>query len=408
MDVRPLDFGDKNPSDIGDVAPASPIAGFAESNNVGSGDIWSRRKPKTRIDQQFVPDGKKGEKFLPRRLSFDGTIIQRISPKGATVPIKYKILRQDGRVIIGLAFGKEGFYSDLRNGDSVTIQETQKPDVYTIVGEPRGKQLDSLTVSVFGPFNCNTVMTIPFDTIEEQTNTGLSFINPPFIVIGGESKSALYQIDFKVSIDSLNSIAGGESIGEIYSYLNCYDAEKEETDEHKIRAQGYDKQSGFKLSKWDCSTLLWMTGGGTHFMPYQPAGGGPIRWSGDPRLAGGLILGTKVPQGWLRIHTNGDSLVWLGNGDSRHAYRFPNNPPVMDSYLRVAGISNFEGFGAAIQLEHSEQGASGTVSYTDCLGYCKSFVVKKGIITSGNGLQVTTQVPPVNFVNEFAGEYDPC
>lgn len=407
MDVRPLDHGDEHPSDIGDVAPVSPVAGFSEGPDL-SGGIWSRRKPRTRINQEFVPDGKKGEKFLPRRLSFDGIIVSRTTPLRGGRPIIYKVLRQDGRVVNAQAFGKEGFYSDYRVGDSITIQETQKPDVYSVVGEPKSKQLNSIEVSMSDFKVVNIFTFCEFDTVEEQTNTDFD-VQIGGVVLNSEEKSVLCYIDFSVSIELMAPVKNGANADQIYSYMDCYDGEKEEVEElTEIKAQGYDKQSGFKLSKWDCSTLLWLSGGNSHFMPYQPEGGGPIKWSGDPRLAGSLILGTKVPQGWLRIHTNGDSLVWLGNGDSRHAYRFPNNPPVMDSYLRVAGISNFGEFGAAIQLEHSEQGASGEVNYTDCLGYCKSFVVRKGIIISGDGLEVTTQVPPVNFVNEFVGEYEPC
>jgi hypothetical protein len=402
MDVRPLDFGDQNPSDIGDVAPTNPVLGITESNSFG-GDIWSRRKPRSQPNQQFAPDPKIEEKFLPRRNSFDAIVLSRVTPKNGTHPVKYKVLRQDGRVLQANAGMKEGFYCDYRNGDTVTVHETQIPDVYSIIGEPRGKTMQLIEAVWLGPSLMNLAAYVPFDTTITYSGDEL-ILSTPYIVIGGETESAMYEINFKLNIDSNNTV---DEADEIYLYNSCYESSLPDMTQKKIKGIAFDKGSGFKIKDGDCLGGVWLSGGSTDFMPFQPSGGGPIRWTGDPRLAGSLKIGTFIPQGWIKIHSSGDPCVWLGHGDSRHMYRFPSNGPVIHSYLRVCGISEVTD-GIAIQLEHSATGASGIVNYKDCLGYCRSFTVDKGIITGGYQLQTVSQSPPVNFSDAAAGDYDPC
>lgn len=409
MAVRPLDYGDQNPSDIGDVAPVNPVLGYSEGNNFTS----YRRKPRTRPDQQFVPDQKIKEPILIRRNSFTGIVLSRITAIDGSHPIQYKVLRQDGRVVTTNASMKEGIYCDYRAGDNVQVNETQKPDIYAIIGEPRQAVLECLEVTYDGEGHTNTTLIIPFNEAVIQTGNKLNLIPGAGISIDIDQESALFEVNYKINISSDN-ISGEAS--EIYVYNRCFGGVTESTPEMQARGLVFQRSSGFIVSKITnptgpgapaCLSGVWLQGGSTNFMPYQPAGGGRVRWSGDPQLAGSFKIGTQLSQSWLKIVTNGNAFLWLGNGNSQHVYRFPDDGPQINSYLRVKAW-NGSAHGKAIQLEHSSPGASGIVKYHDCYDVCQTFTVEKGIIVSGFGLQTFTQAPPVIIVDELAGDYDPC
>lgn len=380
MTVRPRDYGDRNPSDIGDVPPFARVSGFAEADyQIQSGQAASRGF-KMRYGARTNRATDAQQKPNPVRDGFNAVIVKRVSNN------RYKVLRQDGRTLIAQTYEDESKYDGLREGDLCVLQRGSGPDVWYIQQNTKNKELSAYAVSN------NSVILIDEDIIlqlnELETDIGKFVINTGTgLKIQDGPNLAVYHVSWSVNAECINPDdpdADPDYRTPIWVDATCQPQVARQTGAVPAKSISFRRNVGFIMG-WEPVTeeaIVSLNVGETDYMPMSPAGGGDVVWTNEPWISGSLKVGTQESQGWIKIVSNGGGEVWLGHGAKTQKIKFPNNDPQDSSHLIIGGKS-----GDCIQLKWTKQPGRGDM-VVNC-SYCDldlKWKVEDGLIISGPGI----------------------
>lgn len=388
MTARPLDYGDRYPSDIGDVPPGSPVDGFEER------DYRIRRRTiagiQARPDVKASPNLGVEREYIKERESFLGVLVKRVQAN------RWVVLRQDGKRVFADTRGDDGVYDSLSIGETVSLHAGQVPGSWLIEGSERRKEMASIRLTNSASVNVTSAAKqITFvQTIEE---TGEDVFEK---VAGGGVRvlkdfSAQYEISLTVHVrldpayidEATLSVA---TTCETVPGFALSPGQTLPTTRLKFR-----RQNGFviRYDAEDCSVHVGLQAPIWSMLAYggNPDGQSWAVWTDSPVIGGRLrVLGLYTGQGWLELGPGGvsayQSRLGLGNGRGQLRIVFPDAPASwsltegipMHSYMYVAGKRPLD---QAVKLQFSQGGGTGVI-YTPSGDY----VVDKGLVISGPGI----------------------
>jgi hypothetical protein len=377
MTVRPLDWGDPYPSDIGDVPPGNPTDGFIER------DYRIRQRSvrgiPARPDASASPDMRTERERPEPRPVFMGIVVRREERN------TYTVLRQDGRRMLGYTRGDSDEYDALSPGETVSMIADQRPGIWLIEGSERRKEMASLRLANASDIETEMETIIPLVALINETGADDEGINPVVRMGGGGVRvlkefNGQYEISVSVNVEYIDPEA--DLVGNQIRFRAACIAEPTGTPADLTAGVfTFDRSVGFSLG-WDagnCDAKLTMRISETDYMMYSPSGGGRVVWTNNPKIAGCLEVGTNAAIGWLKLVAGtGGSYTWLGNGNGRLKIRFPDRAGENHSHFYVSGVE-----GDAVKLKFTKPGGTGKICMYDDYGSLKEWVVDKGIIISG-------------------------
>lgn len=396
--ARPGDYGDPRPSDIGDVAPPNPVAGFGQTNfNLGGlgGAVRGGNAPGMRdVPGKANPDLEIPKPGEESRIVFTGVLVRPAPGRNA-----WYVLRQDGKLGVAYARSDDGIYEGLTRGEHVVMVQGQLgKNQWLITGSHRNFELSSLSLTnseSHGP--SDNQIRINFDEVINRSGDDANLVQFREGVRVTQHKYGLYQIDWQVTVICVNP---DEAESKIRIEKECLPTDTIAPVGVTADTLVVDRRVGFELYRRpdildDGPNLKGIVSLQIPppFMMAQSAANinldpnvwtdDPVTWTDAPILGHSLTVGLRVPQGWIKIYDNANNYLWLGNGYTRQRIRFPDDLPYVGSHLVVAGQS-----GECVQLKWSPTGGTGTITAYDC--YCNPLVwfVEDGLIVSGPGIGI--------------------
>lgn len=393
------DYGDPYPSDIGDVAPINPTTGFAETNyKLNSQGIVQGAQPKMRRSPtQENPDLGHRDIQKPGRIVFTGIIVSKTPNRNAWI-----ILRQDGKRGIAYIRGADGVYDNLRPGEHVSMcQGPLGSNQWLITGSPRRDEL--ATISIYnseeqGP--SNTLIRVALDEIEKQTGEVGIFTKLAGGIKVNKHEWGLYEIHWKVTVVCVNPDEA-DVLTVARECLPLTGGPKTEVGADRIvvdRRAGLDLYSRVDGDENESTrnAIITIQVPPPYYSVQTPADvfenpaantQDPPLWTNGVILGHSIEVGRQVPQGWVKIVSNGGGYAWLGHGNAKIKMRLPDTFPFVGSHLVVSGES-----GECVQTKWTNPGGNGYITIYCCyddtlIGRWK---VEDGLIISGPGIIPTS------------------
>lgn len=401
--LKPKDFGDPHPSDIGDVPPVDPTDNFEEVDYA----IAAIEAFKNKLNA-FPDVTKPKSRELPdhKRDTFSG-VITALGPKDK-LPRTVIVLCQNLKRVTAVAAGHEDIYSDLRIGDSVHVTAGELANTWILTGSPRTDELPLIALRTQGGIG-NNVIPIIFDIVDYQTGDPTILVSGGAgTVIGGtKDQEFLIQILCEVTVECLDPSTAVPSATAQASCLVSNVTAAALPVKYPFKNLRFDKNLGFKVypSNIDQTAEVTISGENSFYMLYQPSGGGVAVWTNWPVIASALSVGLSDPQAWLILENNAGVHVWLGTGNQNLKYVFPDNAPNVGSHLMIEAVQ-----GEGVKLKHSAVGGRGTMSVYNCYSQCVQFRVEDGLIVSGPGISVPSAGDGTNVAIQppMRRDYKPC
>lgn len=384
---NPKDYGDPYPSDIGDVPPINPTTGFSETNfKLNTASITGKSAKMRRSPTQENPDLGHRDIQKPPRTTYTGIIVAKTPDRNAWV-----VLRQDGKRIVAYIRAADGVYDNLRPGEHVTLGVGQLgKNQWLITGSPRRDELSTITVyntEEQGP--SNTLIRVNLDAIEKQTGETTIFNQVAGGVEVNKREWGLFEIHWKVTTVCVNP---DDFKAPVRVEAKCDLSEPTKYSLITSESIIFNRDSGFNLSRFveddgTIKAMISMAVRSPYMMPFSDEGDGNITWTNAPIVGHSIEAGRKVPQGWVKITSNGGGYIWLGHGNAKLKMRFPDTFPFTGSHLVVSGES-----GECVQTKWSNPGGNGYITIYCCydgelIGRWK---VEDGLIVSGPGIIPTS------------------
>jgi hypothetical protein len=368
--AAPRDYGDRLPSDLDDVAPGDPTAGFAEVD-YDSQSI----KPKgfkARGPRSANPNLGVEEKKFPPRYAYTGLIVKQVKRD------VYKVIRQDG--LYGTAYTRDddGVYDAYAAGAYVTMIAGPIKDQWLIVGAPKNLVQSFMLCTNserIGPVNNQT--RIVFDTLVSQRGEAIR-LNP-----GGRTFAArhdtigMYRVSLKAIVRCIKSKKAGATFKANSDCSSAFANGDEATVNDEFDRFKVDRNVGLQVQKDGCSAVVGFQVPESEYVFQTNTGGGSPIWTDSLVVANYVEAGSKVPQGWLKARCSGAPFLWLGHGDAGLKLRFPNNAPSVGRHLVAQAVN-----GECVQLKWSAIGGNGYIrAYYD--GDIREWVIEDGLVISG-------------------------
>lgn len=380
MTVRPRDYGDSNPSDIGDVPPLRRASGFTEADYQIENAANANRGFRMRYGLKANRATDTQQQANPVRDGFNAIIVKRISNN------KYKVLRQDGRTLEAQTYEDESKYDGLREGDLCVLQRGSGPNVWYIQCNTKNKQLSAWTVTNSDVINKDETGNIDLNLVVADIGKFVEDDGVGLIVTDGPNL-AVYHVSWSVNAECVNPTDPDDdpdSRTSIWVDASCQPEPGKQSGTVPAKAISFRRNVGF-LMGWESTqeeAIITLNVGETDYVPQSPAGGGDVVWTNEPQISGAIKVGTQEPQGWVKIVSNGGGEVWLGHGSQTAKIKFPNNNPSESSHLVIGGKS-----GDCVQLKWTKQPGRGDM-IVNC-SYCDldlKWKVEDGLIISGPGI----------------------
>lgn len=389
-DERPLDYGDQNPSDIGDVPPVSRIGGFSESEFSvvnPSKTVSTRARP----PRQANPNAQEAKKTdLHLQDAYTGVLIQRVDAE------TWIVLRQDGFRVTAKTSGDYNVYQEYKIGETCSLtrgpgaSNSTSGQSWFMSADSKNKELSSMQVTNTGDISFKATTTVDMARIITQSGSLIESDGSGLVVKA--DKAGLYQIHYKIT-------------------ALCTDPDDDSADIEKFRVQvsagcfgvfsgtskiltpariDFRRNVGFRVGDDAINGVAQVTLNisESEYAPQSPLGGDDVIWTDEPHYGNSLVVGSKVSQGWIKIRCTGESHLWLGHGDKSLKLRFPNKDPVFAGHLVANGL----GGAGCTQLKWSKAGGKGEMAIV--CSYCsldKTWKVEDGLVISGPGIEAPSQ-----------------
>lgn len=420
--MRPIDFGDQYPSDIGDLPPPSKLVGLEERsfNIQPTPDPLSVRPGELRREG---PDLLQSPVAPPSRSTYTAVLVQKITDG------QYWALRQDGkRGIVEYIGPTNSIYEGLEVGMHVAIIESQVPGVWHVISGLKRREMYAIRLTNSSELETNSESLVPIGTTVLRTGDGPNDKNDEFSVrgsalyitpLGGEE--AVYEISLNINVEYVDETSNSASGMVIETGCTL---ETEDLYQSDILNQGrrtpdvlyFDPNVGFRQEygkrtndegeEEDYSMITMAvdpsnvgSDGGGHILNISsfetdPDHIGRARWTKDPRTRSMRIEEVMQVKGWGFSSLTGQYTVLVGqshqidprwsdgtSGFNRHLYvkhagRVKQNATNPDQVTDPP----------VAFLDWTKPGVSGTIYYKDHSGNNRSFSVDKGIIYAGYGL----------------------
>lgn len=385
MTARPLDYGDQNPSDIGDTPPVSRAQGFSEADYQVSSSLRQRStRARPRYPLRANPNAKEAKKEdITPQDAFTVLLIKDLGNR------QWRCLRHDGKIQVAQVVGVDGVYDELKVGEYATMTRGPDASKWLLSGDNRHNELSVMQVTNNGDISFSKGDTKKVEMNEVITTTGSDTESSDGGIKVKKTDKALYRIAIKITAkcqnpDPINDDDDPAAVSHLRVRAACFGGNI--TTEHKLtekpKVMNFKRNVGFVMEYEPISkeSRISINVPETEFIPQTPAGGADIVWTDTPKIANSIEVGTKQGQGWVKIVCQADAHLWLGHGDIPLKLRFPNKAPSFGSHLMISGM----GGAGCTQLKWSKGGGRGEIKiYCSYCDLDKTWKVEDGLVISG-------------------------